>query len=129
MLAAGIVECARDVARLADLALERSPCDEESLAGLLAAVEARVQAALPLLRPRGEPPPACALGCATCCTVNVGTLPIEGAAAAAFLRHRAGPDEIAGQAAALLGFHEGVRWLDDGERIRAFVNVKTVWVK
>lgn len=119
MLAAGIEACSRDVARLADEALGRGPCDEGVLARLMAAVEERVQAAVPSTRPAGEPPPACALGCASCCTVNVATLPLEGAAAAAFLRRRTRPEELGGRAAGLLRFHEGVRWLDDGERIRA----------
>jgi Fe-S-cluster containining protein len=109
----------RDVARLAEGTLERASCDEGGLARLMAAVEERVQAAIASLRPAGEPPPACALGCSTCCTVNVGTLPLEGAAAAAYLRRRLRPEEVRGRAAELLRFHDGIRWQDDGERIRA----------
>jgi Fe-S-cluster containining protein len=119
MLAARIAGCARDVARLADQALERGPHDEEAFAVLMAAVEERVQAAIPSTRPAGEPPPACARGCATCCTVNVATLPIEGAAAAGFLRRQLRPEETGRRAAELLGFHDAARWKDDGERIRA----------
>lgn len=119
MSAGGVAECAREVARLADEALRRGPCDEDAFARLMAAVEARVQAAIPPARPTGEPPPACALGCATCCTVNVATLPLEGAAAAAFLRRRTRPAAMGGRAAELLRFHQEVRWQDDGERIRA----------
>jgi Fe-S-cluster containining protein len=115
-----IERCGREVARLADEALGRGPCDEEALARLMAAVEERVQAA-PSQRPAGEPPPACGLGCSACCTVNVGTLAIEGAAAAAYLRRRLPPEQIGARAAELLRFHDGVRWQDDGERIRARV--------
>jgi Fe-S-cluster containining protein len=121
MLAARIAGCTRDVARLADQTLDGGRCDEDAFARLMAAIEERVQAAIPSVRPAGEPPPACALGCATCCSVNVATLPIEGAAAAAFLRHRIPPEEVGRRAAELLGFHDGVRWKDDGERIRARV--------
>jgi hypothetical protein len=85
----------------------------------MTAVEARVEAALPVRRPAGEPAPACAKGCASCCTVNVGALAPEGAAVAAFLRRGVPPEALAGQAARLLRFHDQVRWLEDGERIRA----------
>ena len=121
MHAGGIADCVRDVTRLADEALGRGRCDEEDCASLMAAIQARVETALGSARPVDEPPPACALGCAACCTVNVATLPLEGAAAAAFLRRRLRPEEVAGQAAGLLVFHDGVRWQDDGERIRARV--------
>lgn len=121
MPAGRIAECGREVARLAEEALERGPCDEEALARLMAAVEERVQAAASAHRPAGETPPACGLGCSACCTVNVGTLAIEGAAAAAYLRRRLPPGQVGPRAAELLGFHDGVRWQDDGERIRARV--------
>jgi len=114
-----IAECGREVARLAEEALERGPCDEEALARLMAAVEERVQAAASSHRPAGETPPACGPGCSACCTVNVGTLAIEGAAAAAYLRRRLPPEQIGARAAELLRFHDGIRWQDDGERIRA----------
>ncbi len=116
-----VAECARDVTWLADEALGRGPCDEAALARLMAAVGERVLASISSGRPAGEPEPACALGCATCCTVNVGTLPLEGVAAAAYLRRRLRPDQIADRAAELLRFHDEVRWQDDGERIRARV--------
>jgi len=119
MAAGQVEEFAREVARLADEALGRAWCGEEGLARLMEAVEERVQATIASTRPAAAPPPACSLGCATCCTVNVGTLPLEGAAAAAFLRRRLRPEELEGRAAALLRFHDLVRWLDDGERIRA----------
>jgi hypothetical protein len=51
--------------------------------------------------------------------VNVATLAVEGAAAAAFLRTRLRARETQELAAALLEFHGRVRWLDDAERIRA----------
>jgi len=116
-----IEDCTRQVTRLAEEALRRSRRDEAALAGLMAAVEARVQAVLLSERPDGEARAACAIGCASCCTVNVGTLPVEGAAVAAWLRQRTGPTELGRRAAALLRFHGGVRWQDDGERIRARV--------
>jgi len=118
MLDGRIAECAAEVARLADEVLGRAGCDEEALARLMVAVGERVQATVASGRSAGEPDPACAQGCATCCTVNVGTLPLEGAAAAAFLRRGLRPEEAAGRAAGLLRFHEEVRWQDDGERIR-----------
>jgi hypothetical protein len=116
-----IAECGREVARLAEEALGRGPRDEEALARLMAAVEERVQAAATPHRPSGEPPPACGPGCSACCTVNVGTLPLEGAAVAAYLRRRLPPEQVGGRAAELLRFHDEVRWQDDGERIRARV--------
>jgi Fe-S-cluster containining protein len=118
---ARIVNCTHEVERLAQEALGRGRRDEQALAGLMAAIGARVQAVLLSERPDSEARPACATGCATCCTVNVGTLAIEGAAAAAWLRQRSGPGETGQRAAELLRFHGGVRWLDDGERIRSRV--------
>lgn len=116
-----IEACAGEVARLAEEVLGRGPRDGEAFAGLLAGVEARVQAALAAGRGAAWSPPACGHGCAACCTVNVGTLGPEGAAAAAFLRRRLRPEEAEARAAALLRFHGQVRWQDDGERIRAAV--------
>jgi Fe-S-cluster containining protein len=110
---------AHEVARLADEALERGARGEEAFAGLLASIEARVQAEL-----SGAPPeraPACARGCAACCTVNVGTLPIEGAAVAGWLRRRSSPAEASARATALLRFHSSARWQEDAERIRGRV--------
>jgi Fe-S-cluster containining protein len=116
-----VAACGREVSGLAEEALDRAPRDEEALARLMAAMEGRIQATLRALRTTSEPAPACALGCDSCCTVNVGTLAVEGAVAAAFLRRRLRPEEIAGRAAELLRFHDRVRWLEDGERIRAHV--------
>jgi Fe-S-cluster containining protein len=50
--------------------------------------------------------------------MNVGTLAIEGAAAAAFLRSALPAAEASRRAEALLEFHARVRWVDDAERIR-----------
>ena len=116
-----IVNCRCEVTRLAEKALGRGRPDEEALTALMAAVEARVQSVLLSERPDGEARPACSHGCATCCTVNVGTLAVEGAAAAAWLRQRTGSGEVGRRAAELLRFHENARWLEDAERIRARV--------
>ena len=121
MAVASVRRCVGEVTGLAEEALGRGGCGEEELAALLTAVERRVQAALAADRPASQPPPACAPGCACCCTVNVGTLAIEGAAAAAWLRPRLGSGAPGARAAELLRFHAGVRWQDDGERIRARV--------
>lgn len=119
MQAAQLDSCTRDVAGLAEALLDGGPVDEEACARLLLAVEARVQAEAALGRPAGAPLPACARGCAACCTVNVGTTGLEGAAAAAFLRRRLPPAAASALAAELLRSHDRVRWLDDGERVRA----------
>jgi hypothetical protein len=113
-----VAECGRDVGRMAGRILGETPRGEDALGELMAAVERRIAIEL-RTRPAGEPAPACGAGCATCCTVNVATLAVEGAAIAAFLRRRLGPDEARHRATALLGFHDRVRWLEDGERIRA----------
>lgn len=107
--------CAEDVERLAAAFLAANPPSEEAFAGLMERVEARIAAALSV---RSGPPPACGPGCAACCMLNVGTSPVEGAAVAAYLRTRLGPDGAAREGRALLAFHDRVRWLDDGERIR-----------
>jgi Fe-S-cluster containining protein len=112
--------CTREVTRLADEAFKRGG-GEESLARLMTAIEARVQSVLLSERPDLEVAAACQRGCDSCCTVNVGTLPVEGVAAAAWLRRRTGDQAIAERAGALLRFHEEVRWMEDGERIRARV--------
>jgi Fe-S-cluster containining protein len=110
-----IAGCAEDVARIVDHLLGALLPSEGTFALLMELVEERIGAAL---AERETAPPACGPGCAACCTVNVGTLAVEGAAIAAFLRARLGPEGAPGQARALLDFHERVRWLDDGERIR-----------
>jgi Fe-S-cluster containining protein len=96
------------------------PPTEGAFALLLQEIDARIASEL---RRREPPvaPPACGPGCATCCTINVGTLALEGAAAAAFLRAELPPGEAERRAGALLEFHAQVRWLDDGERIRCSI--------
>jgi hypothetical protein len=115
-LGATIEACRDEVGRRADGALAgaRSVGD---LAALLAGIEGVVARALGAARPEGMPPPACGPGCARCCTVNVGTLAIEGAVAAAWLRERLAPVDRAPLGARLLAFHERVRWLEDRERV------------
>jgi hypothetical protein len=113
-----IAECGRDVRRVADRILAETARGEDALSELMAAVVRRIAIEL-RARPREVPAPACGPGCATCCTVNVATLAPEGAAIAAFLRRRLGPDEARTRAATLLEFHARVRWLEDHERIRA----------
>jgi Fe-S-cluster containining protein len=109
--------CARDVAGIADGVLAVMIPSEETFAILLDLVEERVAEAL-AGRAAAAPAPACRAGCAACCTVNVGTLGIEGAAAARHLRGTLGPERAEALAAALLAFHDRVRWLEDSERIR-----------
>jgi Fe-S-cluster containining protein len=107
--------CAEDVRRLVDDLFEAILPSEEAFAVLMDLVERRVETALAA---REGVRPACGPGCAVCCMLNVGTLPVEGAAVAAYLRRQLGPEGAERQAKALLAFHDRVRWLDDGERIR-----------
>jgi len=111
-----IARCARDVATAAEDLLGALRPSEGTFAILMELVEERVATSLAR---REAARPACGPGCAACCTVNVGTLAVEGAAIAAFLRARLGPDGARAAARDLLDFHGQVRWLDDGERIRA----------
>ncbi len=113
-----LARCRDDLARMADEALASGAPSEASFAALLAGVERRIALELGRRHPPVAPP-ACGPGCAACCTINVGTLAVEGAAAAAFLRAALPPAEAARRAEALLAFHERVRWLEDEERIRA----------
>jgi Fe-S-cluster containining protein len=110
-----IARCARDVASAAEELLGALRASEGTFSILMELVEERVAASLARRR---APPAACGPGCAACCTVNVGTLAAEGAAIAAFLRARLGAEGARAAARELLGFHDRVRWLDDGERIR-----------
>lgn len=107
--------CAEDVAGLVQQLFGAILPSEETFAVLMDLVGRRVDAAL---LARATPAPACGPGCAACCALNVGTLAVEGAAVAAYLRARLGPEDARQKARALLVFHERVRWLDDGERIR-----------
>jgi Fe-S-cluster containining protein len=104
-----------EVAALAAAALP-SARGEADVAALLARVEDVVGRAL-AARPAGAPRPACARGCATCCTVNVATLALEGIAAAHLLRQRLGAAAAAALAPGLHAFHGRIRWLEDRERI------------
>lgn len=113
-----VTECGRDVGRMVEQTLEHASCDESSFASLTAALERRIAVELEAGR-AAEARPACGPGCSACCTVNVATLPVEGAAVAAFLRRRLAPGEIAPLAASLLAFHDRIRWCEDSERIRA----------
>ncbi|HSM92534.1 MAG TPA: YkgJ family cysteine cluster protein [Anaeromyxobacteraceae bacterium] len=111
-----IERCRGEIARLADEALA-PPTAAARLARLMGAVQETIERELESARVAGQPPPACAAGCASCCTVNVATLAVEGAVAAAWLAERLPEAERAGRARALLAFHDRVRWLEDEERI------------
>jgi Fe-S-cluster containining protein len=112
-----LASCRDDVARMADELFAFLPPTEGAFALLVGEVEARVAAELARRRPPVAPP-ACGPGCAACCTINVGALAVEGAAAAAFLRTALPSAEAPRRAEALLEFHARVRWLEDAERIR-----------
>jgi Fe-S-cluster containining protein len=111
-----VARCAEDVSRLVEDLFGAILPSEEAFAILMDLVDDRIAVTL---AERVAPPPACGPGCAACCTVNVGTLAVEGAAVAAFLRRKLGPERARDAGRLLLQFHEQVRWLDDGERIRA----------
>lgn len=108
--------CGRDVERIVEGVLGTMTPSEETFAIVLDLVEDRVARALQ--GPRIAATPACRPGCALCCTINVGALGVEGAAAAGYLRRALGPARAGDRAAALLRFHDRVRWLEDAERIR-----------
>lgn len=108
--------CADEVARLVDELFVAIVPSEDAFAVLMDTVGRRVEAALQA-RPAAAAP-ACGPGCSACCALNVGTLAVEGAAVAAHLRARLGAEGARREARALLEFHDRVRWLDDGERIR-----------
>ncbi|WP_243338194.1 YkgJ family cysteine cluster protein [Anaeromyxobacter soli] len=116
MLHDPVARCEERVATLAAASLARAR-DEADLAELLGGVWAIVEEELASGRPAGSPAPACGPGCAACCTVNVGTLAIEGAVAAALLRRDVPAGELSALAARLGAFHDRVRWLEDRERI------------
>lgn len=118
MISEAVERCRSEVERLAAAALA-PPRRAPDLARLLAEAAATVEGALAAARPWGTPPPACGPGCAGCCVVNVGTLAVEGAVAAAWLRGRLAPPAASTLAARLLAFHDRVRWLEDRERVAA----------
>ena len=107
--------CAEDVERLVEDVFGAILPSEGAFAVLMDLVERRIDAALV---DRTGVRPACGPGCGACCTLNVGTLAVEGAAVAAYLRRQLGAEGAEARARALLAFHDRVRWLDDGERIR-----------
>jgi len=105
----------REVERLADEAL--SAPAPGALGRLMTAIQAGIERELGVARSADQPDSACGPGCAACCTVNVATLPIEGAVAAAWLAERLTPEEQGARAKALLTFHDRVRWSEDEDRI------------
>jgi Fe-S-cluster containining protein len=110
-----VSHCARDVAGIVGGVLATMLPSEETYAIVLELVEKRIAEAL---AGRVAAAPACRAGCSACCTMNVGALAVEGAAAARFLRRTLGPERAGALAVALLSFHDRVRWLEDEERIR-----------
>jgi hypothetical protein len=111
-----IERCRRELEPLAASVLAAGAGDV-ALVRLMGAVQAAIDRALLAGRAAGQPEPACGPGCAACCTVNVATLPIEGAVAAAWLAGRLPPGAREARARALLSFHDRVRWLEDEDRI------------
>jgi Fe-S-cluster containining protein len=118
MLDDALARCRERVAGLASDVLSRARGDDD-LTDLLGAVWAAIEEELAAGRPAGSPVSACGPGCATCCTLNVGTLAIEGAVAAALLRRSVPAIALPQLARTLLSFHDRVRWLEDRERIVA----------
>jgi Fe-S-cluster containining protein len=108
--------CRARVSAIAAAALPSARGDAD-LVALLVAVWRAVEEELAASRPPDEPAAACGPGCSACCTLNVGTLGLEGAVAAAFLRLRLRAGEVAARAEALGAFHDRIRWLEDRERI------------
>lgn len=113
-----ITRCRERIADAASRSLARAR-DELDLAALLGEAWAIVEEELAAGRPAESPAPACGPGCAACCTLNVGTLAIEGVVAAALLRRSRPAPELPALDTALRAFHERVRWLEDHERIAA----------
>ena len=107
--------CRDEVEAAAEAGLRRAR-DVDDLGALARAADAAVALAL-AERGTMARPPACGPGCARCCVLNVGTLAVEGAAAASLLRAQLAPDEAAALARTLLAAHDRVRWLEDRERI------------
>jgi Fe-S-cluster containining protein len=114
-LADAVERCREEVEATAEAGLRRAR-DELDLAALASSIDAAVTRGL---AERGHiaGPPACGPGCAHCCVLNVGTLAVEGAAAARLLRSTLGTERAAQLARTLLAANERVRWLEDRERI------------
>ena len=110
-----VARCRREVAEVAAARLVAART-EADLGQLLADVAASVERTLLAHRPPGAPAPACGRGCATCCVLNVATLPVEGAAIAAHLRAGVTDAQAQARAAELAAFGDRVRWLGDRER-------------
>lgn len=125
MLDEAVGRCRERVSALAADALGEAD-GEPGLAALMDRIDGAVAEALGAARPAGAPRPACGPGCASCCVLNVGTLPVEGAVAAARLRAGLGAAGAAALGARLLAFHDQVRWLEDRERIAARVRCPLV---
>ncbi len=115
MIGAAAVRLHKRVAALAANALAGAR-EEGDLAVLLEVVWAAIEVER-ALAPAGRPRPACRPGCAGCCRINVGTLPIEGAVVAARLRSLRPDLEPSAIAGRLLEFHDRVRWLEDRQRV------------
>jgi Fe-S-cluster containining protein len=106
----------REVERLAAVALA-APDGSGALGRLMEGVQEGIERELRAHHSAEEPEPACGPGCAACCVVNVSTLPVEGAVAAAWLTERLTPDEREARAKSLLAFHDRIRWYEDEDRI------------
>ncbi len=115
MIGSAVLRVRERVAALASSALANAR-DEADLAALVEAVWAAIEDERARASARDVPGPACRAGCACCCRVNVGTLAVEGAAVAARLRALGASAGAERTAAALLAFHDRVRWLEDRER-------------
>ena len=114
MIGATVAKCGEEVGWRADRGLARARSVGD-LADLLGEIEGVVARALREERAADAPAPACAPGCSGCCTVNVGTLAVEGAIAAAWLRERLAPLDRAPAAARLL-VEQAAAAYDGGER-------------
>jgi Fe-S-cluster containining protein len=114
MYSASVARCRARVSALAGDALP-SARDERDLVVLLERVWAVIGEEL-AARTDAAPGPACGAGCAICCSLNVATLAIEGAVAAARLRGAVGERAARDLAARLHAFHDRVRWLEDRQR-------------
>jgi Fe-S-cluster containining protein len=114
-LADAVERCREEVEAAAEAGLRRAR-DELDLAALASSIDAAVARGL-AQRGHIAGPPACGPGCAHCCVLNVGTLAVEGAAAARLLRSTLGTEQAAELARTLLAAHDRVRWLEDRERI------------
>lgn len=114
MFAPSVARCHGRISALAASALAGAR-EERDLVSLLESVWAAIGEEL-TQRTDGAPPPACGPGCASCCRVNVATLAVEGAVAAARVRSVLTEAARRELAARLRAFHDRIRWLEDRER-------------